>query len=142
MMVLSIGFTSISASNIDRGYTYHFTTSNNLVQVTTKQPKENDTSLYMYYVSGGPTYVAHAAGYTTISTYKDCSYDKNSAAQFSYKYEFKPGQRRYMYNYVRENGYSYAGVYARAYTAGSASGVWSPDSVYESGVISANNYIK
>ncbi|MGM9917910.1 MAG: hypothetical protein ACI316_01255 [Lactimicrobium massiliense] len=43
----------------------------------------------------------------------------------------------------KENGYSTAGVYGyHQSSAGTASGYWSPDSVYQSGVLPASDYLK
>ena len=43
----------------------------------------------------------------------------------------------------KENGYSTAGVYGyHQSSAGTASGYWSPDSVYEPGVLPASDYLK
>lgn len=131
-------------SNVDRSFDFYFSGYNSS-DCTGHQPKENDSSVYMNYVSCSPenlTFDAHVVGYTNYYVEKDCSFDKNSPSRFSYKYRFNRGNRRFMYNYVLENGYHNAGIRAVAYGKGTATGVWSPDSIPEAGVLPESDYIK
>lgn len=130
-------------SSVDRSFNFYFSGYNS-TDCTGHQPKENDSSVYMYYVSGTPglIYDAHVVGYNNFYLEKDCSYDSSTTSKFSYKYRFHNGDRRLMYNYVRENGYQYAGIRAVGHGKGTATGVWSPDSVYEAGLIPESDYIK
>ena len=131
-------------SSVDRSFDFYFS-GRNSSDCTGHQPKENDSSVYMNYVSGNPgnlKFDAHVVGYNYYYFEKDCSYDPTSTSQFSYKYRFSQGDRRLMYNYVRENGYTHAGVRAVGHGKGTATGVWSPDSVYEPGLIPESDYIK
>lgn len=132
---------AVPASNVDRAYSFYFS-GEGAVKDTGHQPKEDDSSLYMNYSGNGPAYTAKALGYTYYYFVKDCSYDPADGRQFSYQYTFYPGQKRYMYNYVKENGYNHAGIRATSSGAGTAAGVWSPDSVPEAGVLPASDYIR
>ena len=126
-----------NADTYDRAFTFRFTDKYEGRQ-TGPQTKDNDSSLYMWYASAGPTYYdAKAIGYTNPSQYEwtDCS--------GGYHYRFYHGQRRFMYNYIKENGYSAAGIYGfNQSSEGTASGYWSPDSVDEAGVLPASDYLK
>lgn len=142
-VMLAVIFTCniVSASTMDRSYSFYFS-SYNQVKDTGHQPKENSSSLYMNYSGNGPSYIGYALGYTNFYGARDCSYDPSDPAKYSYKYRFSPGNRRFMYNYVKENGYNYAGVRATSLGTGTAAGVWSPDSVYEAGVLPESDYIR
>lgn len=126
-----------NADTYDKQFTFRFT-DNVEGRQTGPQSKDDDSSMFMWYSSAGPTYYeAKAIGYSNPSQYvwSDCS--------GGYHYRFYHGQKRFMYNYVRENGYSAAGIYGyNQSSAGTAGGYWSPDSVYEAGVISASDYLK
>ena len=132
---------AVPASNVDRAYSFYFS-EEGAVKDTGHQPKEDDSSLYMNYSGNGPAYTAKALGYTYYYFVKDCSYDPADTGQFSYQYRFEPGQSRFMYNYVKENGYNHAGIRATSSGAGTAAGDWSPDSVPEAGVLPASDYIR
>lgn len=132
---------AVPASNVDRAYSFYFS-EYGAVKDTGHQPKEDDSSLYMFYSGNGPVYTAKALGYNNFYVAKDCSYDPADRTKYSYQYRFNPGQKRYMYNYVKENGYHYAGIRATSLGAGTAAGVWSPDSVPEAGVLPASDYIR
>jgi len=70
-------------------------------------------------------------GLSSASCAYDCSY--------GYRYTFTTGTARFMYSNVYENGYSYAVV--QCVTSGiTASGVWSPDSVPQSGVLPPSDH--
>lgn len=132
---------AVPASNVDRAFSFYFPTYGS-VKDTGHQPKENDSSLYMFYSGNGPDYTAKALGYTNFYVAKDCSYDPADRTKYSYQYRFYPQCQRFMYNYVKENGYHYAGIRATSLGAGTASGVWSPDSVYQAGVLPESDYIR
>ena len=132
---------AVPASNVDRAFSFYFPTYGS-VKDTGHQPKENDSSLYMFYSGNGPDYTAKALGYTNFYVAKDCSYDPADRTKYSYQYRFCPQCQRFMYNYVKENGYHYAGIRATSLGAGTASGVWSPDSVYQAGVLPESDYIR
>ena len=140
MAIATIGLsTKINASNQDRPYEFHFIGG---AAVTDRQVKEDDTSLYMHFMLGTATeYEAHAVGWKYGQVFEtDCSSDPATPKKH-YHYKFEKGQKRFMYNYVRERNCPLAGVRAEGISGQSASGVWSPDSVYEAGVIPASDYI-
>ena len=127
----------VQADSYDRQFRFIFTDIFE-GRITGPQTKDNDSSVYMWYSSGSPhSYDAKVIAFTNPNAYEwtDCS--------GGYHYRFYRGQKRFMYNYVKENGHSTAGVYGyHQSSAGTASGYWSPDSVYESGVLPASDYLK
>ncbi len=94
--------------------------------------------MYMYCksITSGKDYVAYALGSnsSTGASYNVCS--------GGYKYRFVSGDKRFMYNYVNEGGFRYAAIRATGGFTGYANGLWSPDSVADSGVKPASDYIK
>lgn len=140
MAIATIGLTTnINASTQDRPYTFHFIGGS---AVTDRQIKEDDSSLYMYFQLGTATkYEAHAVGWKYGQVFEtDCSSDPANPG-VHYHYGFIKGQERFMFNYVKERNCPLAGVRADGISGQSASGVWSPDSKYEAGVIPATDYI-
>ena len=140
MTIATIGLsTKINASSQDRDYYFHFVGGS---AVTNRQIKEDSTSFYMHFQLGTASkYEAHAAGWKYGQMFEtDCSSDPANPG-VHYHYAFEKGQKRYMYNYVQERNCPLAGVRADGISGQSASGVWSPDSVYEAGVIPATDYI-
>lgn len=140
MTIATIGLTTkINASTQDRPYNFHFIGGS---AVTDRQIKEDDTSLYMNFMLGTATeYEAHAVGWKNGQLFEtDCSSDP-ATPEKHYHYKFKKGQRRFMFNYVKERNCPFAGVRAEGISGQSASGEWSPDSIYEAGVIPATDYI-
>lgn len=132
---------AVPASNVDRAFSFYFPTYG-AVKDTGHQPKENDSSLYMFYSGNGPAYTAKALGYNNFYVAKDCSFDPADGTKYSYQYRFYPGTKRFMYNYVKENGYHYAGIRVISSGTGTVAGVWSPDSVPEEGVLPESDYIR
>lgn len=132
---------AVPASNVDRAFSFYFPTYG-AVKDTGHQPKENDSSLYMFYSGNGPAYTAKALGYNNFYVAKDCSFDPADGTKYSYQYRFYPGTKRFMYNYVKENGYHYAGIRVTSSGTGTVAGVWSPDSVPEEGVLPESDYIR
>lgn len=146
IMMLAFGLTVTfvhAGDNTDKPYTYEFTSSAyHSYQRTEGRRKYDDSSLYMHYQSGNIAYTAYAiGGYSSNTAYNSCHKDPSTGK--TYAYIFYPGYKRYMYNYVQENGYTYAAI--QAYTTragGTAKGVWSPDSVYEDGVATPDDYLR
>lgn len=139
MMLLSTMAIFASASNADSGFTFSFS---GYMDRTGIRQKDNDTSMYMYCTSTSTPYIASARGTYNGSTFYDCSYDWDDPTPTKYTYQFTSGIKRFMYNYVLENGFTYCAISANTSSNGSASGYWSPDSVYESGIRPASDYIK
>lgn len=140
MTIATIGLTTkINASTQDRPYNFHFIGGS---AVTDRQIKEDSSSIYMHFMLGTATaYEAHAVGWKYGQLLEtDCSSDPANPG-VHYHYAFEKGQKRFMYNYVKERNCPLAGVRAEGISGQSASGVWSPDSVYEAGVIPATDYI-
>lgn len=134
MMLASIAAMSVSAvNNTDTKFSYQLTGGDNFK--TEFREKEDDSSVYMKCTSATGSYEARV--YSGIPN--SCAVDVSNG----YHYHFVQGNARYMYNYVIEWGYDAAAVFATTHNNGTiASGVWSPDSVWEAGVISASDYIK
>lgn len=140
MTIATIGLTTnINASTQDRPYNFHFIGGS---AVTDRQIKEDSSSIYMHFMLGTATaYEAHAVGWKYGQLLEtDCSSDPADPEKH-YHYAFEKGQKRFMYNYVQERYCPLAGVRAEGISGQSASGVWSPDSTHEAGVIPATDYI-
>ena len=135
MMLFSVAAITASANNHkDTDYSYSLTGGDHYK--TSFCIKEDNSSCYMYCKKSTGTY--DACVYTGPKL-GGCAID----ASGGYHYRFKQGQKRFMYNYVNEMGYEVCAIFATTYNNGTvASGVWSPDSVWEAGVISASDYIK
>lgn len=132
MMILATTYqTGIFASAQDSSYSYNL--SKNEGYKTEFRKKENDSSVYMNCKSATKSYKAKVYGGFANSDAHDCS--------GGYKYLFKSGYKRFMFNFVNEHKYTVAGVFAIS-GSGTASGLWSPDSVPQSGVKPETDYIK
>lgn len=144
MLIIGLGVQFPQArDNTDKPYSYTFTSSDyRSYQQTSGRRKYNDSCLYMNYQSGNVAYTAYAlGGYSSSSATVPCQ--TNPSTGQSYYYIFYPGYKRFMYNYVMEKGKTYAAINAYTTNAGgNASGVWSPDSVYEDGVATPDDYIR
>lgn len=139
MMLLSAMAISVSASNTNSGFNYNF---NGSTKLTMTRVKENNSSMYMYCQSANTSYLGSARGTINGEKYWDCSYNWNVTGSTKKIYSFTANTARFMYNYVIENGYSRAAISASTSAGGSASGVWSPDSVPQDGVLPPSDYIK
>lgn len=139
MMLMSAMAIFASASNLDSSFQFRF---NGYMDRTGVRQKEDSTSMYMNCASITTPYIASARGTRDGSTFYDCSYDWQAATVKRFTYQFVSGNKRFMYNYVKENGFVYCAISANTSSNGSATGYWSPDSVYESGVLPASDYIK
>lgn len=139
-MLLACTAIFVSAGdNSDEGYSYSFSTN---VKYTKGREKLDDTSCYMYYQSGSVTYTASAYGQLAenSTSHVDCS------GGFLYRFT-SAHQARFMYNYVWETNEKtgqtpYISIKGSCTTSGNCYGVWSPDSVYQAGVLPAGDYIK
>lgn len=136
-LAFSLFTVTVLADTNDQSYKFIFTDTFE-GRITPPREKDNYSSIYMWYSGSGPAfYDAKAIAFTNSlqSEWTDSS--------GGYHYRFYRGQRRFMYNYVKEHGYSTAGVYGyNQSSTGTAIGYWSPDSVYESGVLPASDYLK
>ena len=119
MVIGSIGVVTAEASNwVDSNYSYDFSTKPDRTPVREKQ---DASSCYMscYYAQG--TYKAQV-----VSVVNGLNVD---CAGGNY-YTFRTGTTHYLTNYVYENGYRNAAIFAIPEDAGkTATGVWSPDSI-------------
>lgn len=133
MMLLSAMAISVSADSRDGTFSYMF---NGSTARTEPRLKEDRSSIYMYSATADISYIASAVGTNNGVEYSDCSCTSR------YTYTFNKGDKRFMYNSVNEDGFSYAAVSAGASTHGYAVGAWSPDSVPQSGVLPPSDYNK
>lgn len=115
----------VMASNYsDTTYNFYFKTEAGGTSFTELREKQDDTSAYMKCYATTYSYT----GYVVAGQNKyGCFYD----ASGGHRYTFNSGTVYKMINYVYENGYPLAAIYAeRNYSYNySASGVWSPDSI-------------
>ncbi len=134
MFLVSMILVVYAANNIDTAYNYSF--SNNSA-ITVARAKTDSSSCYMNYNSGSISYTAQALG---MPQEEGPVADDVSAG---YHYSFTLAhERRFMYNYAYEWGYPYLCIGASCSTNGVASGLWSPDSVYEYGVLPESDFIQ
>ncbi len=132
-----------AVDNTDTPYTFSFNTN---AKYTVGRLKTDDSSCYMKYSSGSISYTAKAYGKTTVNT--STHYDRSGG--FVYRFT-SAHQARFMYNYVYEKSHGSTAVYpiapyisiqGAATGSGTAAGLWSPDSVYEAGVLPPSDYMK
>ena len=93
--------------------------------------KDNYSSSYMNCQSASGTYIGKVFGGHPESEAYDCS--------MNCSYYFEEGYKRFMYNDVKESGFEEAAIFGSG--SGTASGLWSPDSVYQSGVRPASDHL-
>lgn len=125
---------AFATDNVDKPFTFYFTSYSG---ITNARRKTDYSSCYMSYTSGSLTYIASALGqhYEEEVSATDCSH--------GYRYRFTAAhEKRFMYNYALEDGYPWICIGATTVGSGTSSGVWSPDSVYQAGVLPASDYIK
>ena len=109
----------------------------------TSRRKDNATSSYINYTSGPQSLLVTVYGTQTLGIIKrvgnwypgveDCCY-----SYYTYP-TVKVGQRGFIYQLVNERGYRNAVLGAKGANNSSNTGVWSPDSVSESGVYHLNS---
>lgn len=122
-----------NASNVDTTFRYVLDGSDSFK--TGAREKENATSCYMYCQTSSGDYVATVWGGHAAAQAYDCSQ--------GYRYYFLAGYKRFMFNNVNERGFEMCLICADPNTSGTvATGLWSPDSVYQSGVRPATDYIR
>lgn len=139
LMVVTMLAVVSFADNTDTPFEYMLAGNQNKTHI---RPKDDSSSMYMYCTSASTPYIAEAWGVDDVLyNHYDCSYDYSVPGDIQRRYYFVTGNKRFMYNYVIENGYDLCFIKGEASILGTATGVWSPDSVYQSGVISANDYI-
>lgn len=123
--VLALSSTTLisAAGNItDETFTFGFTGIGNKEQYTSARNKDDYSSMYM------------KVEYMDIDNFKARPFGWDGNRHYNSKAPAQTiGQEGvyYLKNYVKEDGYHKGGIHAyRAYWAnGSASGVWSPDSI-------------
>lgn len=139
--ISAIKMEPVSAANTkDKAFNFKFTEKK---RITDGRIKEDDSSCYMRCVTATTPYKAWVLGGVYGQEYTNCA--------GKYKYYFEKGDKRYMYNLVVEKAKA-SGDSDKTLVAairvkpdkqkGQASGYWSPDSVYESGVKQGTDYIK
>ena len=133
-----ISILSISAFATEPSNTYNFSFSTaGYTRYSSAVSKSSASSCYVYYSSGNAPYFVAAAGGTNANgnSHIDCS--------GGYYYRCTVGQRRYMYNYVYEQGYSYMQIRATYAGATSAFIYWSPTRwSLSSNVLHESNYMQ
>lgn len=113
---------------------YNFVIDEDNDGYTPSRVKENASSCYMYCMNANSNYVGSVYGGNQDSGAYDCSQ--------GYRYLFAQGTKRFMYNNVYESHLPLALIKGHFYSNGGyASGLWSPDSVYQNGVLPASDYI-
>ncbi len=129
MIIISTFIVTVSASSVDSAFNYTLNGQDNYK--TSHREKQNNSCVYMYCKTiTGPTntYTTKIYGGPRNAGTFDCSW--------GYTYRFYKGYQRFMYNSVYEKGYALAAVYANERTSNIVvTGVWSPDSVPQSGVL-------
>jgi hypothetical protein len=120
--MMGSAFAYASYENSDFNFTFDGTLQN-----TSTRPKDDYTSSWMQVqsITSGKQYIASAQARSSWSS--GSNVDVGSPA-----YTFGSGTTRYMVNYIKESGYSLAGIRAAQYYSDPtfyASGVWSPDSI-------------
>ncbi len=119
-----------NAGNIsDKGYIYNFNIYDS--HKTGFRDKVDATSCYMNCQSASSSYTAKVYGGHPEADAYDCS--------MGYVYYFEEGYKRFLYNSVHESGYEEAAIFGSG--SGTASGLWSPDSVYQSGVRPGSDHL-
>ena len=136
----------VSADNADTGFDLYFNTDANY---TDARYKTDSTSCYMNYETGNITYTAFACGKETDSEFDSSLYDRSGG--FVYRFT-SAHEKRFMYNYVWEKAHDPAqmvypiapciSISASANGYGTASGKWSPDSIYQAGVLPPSDYMQ
>lgn len=131
-------FMSAGASATSANRPFSFTTVNSSDQglMNSAQKKDNTSSIYCQIQRTNDSSVTYAyvnarGGYTSKPT---ASWAYCNSAEPANRY-MSVGTQYFIYNSVKENGYSYAALSFRTNKATTMSGVWSPDSVPQSGVV-------
>jgi hypothetical protein len=122
MLALSVVAPSLAFAGNYTDTAYQFNFSNGGSWLTASRAKQDDTSSYMKCTSAaGRSYNA-----TVVARSGSTAYAVGSPS-----YGFFAGTERYLVNYVKERGYSYASILATPTSTASfaASGLWSPDSI-------------
>lgn len=135
-VIMAIGTALPSfASNDDRAF--RFTTQGDYSKEVFISPreKENSTSIYCWIQNSTNKKVTsarvNARGSKEIYLSKDWSYCNSSKG---YGRTMQVGTSYFIYNNVNEAGFKYASLSFASSSASTFNGVWSPDSVYQSGV--------
>ncbi len=135
-----------AANNTDTLFGYFFTTS---VQYIPGREKSDYTSVYMHYQNGTPSYTAKVCWQVGGNAPMPSNEDATSGTPF---YQFTSlHQKRFMYNMVYENHHAYAAAQHQVLYAGVkgtcstyngvVQGYWSPDSIYQSGVLPGTDHL-
>lgn len=137
LAVLSISSMLCIAASADTLYSNTLSfASGGFTRYTSAVSKTTNSSCYVNYSSGNAPYFVAAAGGTnsTGSTHTDCS--------GGFYYRCTVGQKRYMYNYIREQGFSYMQIRATYAGAASATVVYCPNRYSTTNVLSESNYMQ
>lgn len=125
-----------SASSTDRYFSFTTVNSSDQALMTLAGQKDNTSSIYCQIQRTSDSSVTYAlvnarGGYSPTPTSK-----------WAYCNSAQPANRRmsigtqyFIYNSVKENGYTYAALSFKTPKPVTMSGLWSPDSVSQSGVV-------
>lgn len=126
LTILMIFYTvPVSASNYkDTVFEFYFKTAAGGTTSTELREKQDDSSAYMKCEKTVFPYTAYVVASQSV-------YDEYYNASGGHIYTFDTGTVYKMINYVYENHYKYAAIYAkRVYSYNyAANGLWSPDSI-------------
>ena len=124
ILMMFTTFPVVASNYKDTTYTYYFRTDQNGSDFTERREKQDDTSAYMKCEKTSFPYTAFVVGANGL-------FDKSRDLSGGHQYTFDTGTVYKMINYVYENNYKYAAIYAKRIYAYNytASGLWSPDSV-------------
>ena len=136
-MMLSV-FVSLGASATSDNRSFRFTTVNSTGQALMDKAgrKDNTTSIYCQ--------IQHTSNSSVTYAYVNArgGYSENPTSAWAFCNSAEPsnrymsvGTQYFIYNSVKENGYTWAALSFKTPKAVTMSGVWSPDSVPQSGVV-------
>ena len=139
VLIMGLGTVAMAGNVSDTRWGYdengnaHYYTSSGQTHTETLRAKEDDTSTYMYMTGGslnvirfvimGKNYYTGAQANCTGPSISNpfAYYEANKNAAYA---------NRFFMNTVNEQGYGWSFLYTYSVTNGTATGLWSPDSVY------------
>lgn len=126
----------VFADSVDKTFTFTTTNITDQAFINKAYSKDNTSSIYAYikYTRNSAVtyaYVNARGGYTSAptSTWAWCNSAESPNRRMSV------GTQYFIYNNVKEANYTYAALSFKSNTPVYMSGVWSPDSVWQSGVV-------
>jgi len=136
-MMLSV-FVSLGASATSDNRSFRFTTVNSTGQalINKAAQKDNTTSIYCQ--------IQHTSNSSVTYAYVNArgGYSENPTSAWAFCNSAEPsnrymsvGTQYFIYNSVKENGYTWAALSFKTPKAVTMRGEWSPDSVPQSGVV-------